>query len=97
MLSAQNTKQQENYAPLCILHRPYHLDEAWLDGISPNHTLPFAALTIGFDPIQYAVNKSDSYVTFGVSILGGVTIQGASVGVMFSTGDGTALGKCVVY
>eukprot|EP00731_Ephydatia_muelleri_P017053 Em0010g151a len=63
--------------------------------ISPNVTmvtiLDNTTLTIGFDPIQYAVNKSDSYVIFGVSILGGVTIQGASVGVMFSTGDGTAL------
>eukprot|EP00731_Ephydatia_muelleri_P017046 Em0010g144a len=48
-------------------------------------------LTIGFDPTQYAVNESNSYVTLGVSILGGATIQGASVGVMFSTGDGTAL------
>ena len=41
------------------------------------------------------MNESDSYVTLSVSILGGATIQGASVGVMFSTGDGTALGKCV--
>ena len=67
------------------------MDETWLDGISPNRTLPFAALTIGFNQIQY--NESHSYLTFGVSILGGATIQGASVGVMFSTGDGTALGK----
>eukprot|EP00731_Ephydatia_muelleri_P017042 Em0010g140a len=63
--------------------------------ISPNVTkvtiLDNTTLTIGFDPTQYAVNKSDSYVTFGVSILGGAAIQGASVGVMFSTGDGTAL------
>ena len=22
-----------------ILHRPYHMDETWLDGISPNRTL----------------------------------------------------------
>ena len=103
-LSIQNTKQQES-TPLIfcclvsfnsILCRPYHvncMDEALLDGISPNCTLPFAALTIGFNPIQYAVNESYSYVTFNVSILGGATIQGASVGVMFSTGDGTALGK----
>ncbi|KAL5468815.1 hypothetical protein EMCRGX_G029936 [Ephydatia muelleri] len=63
--------------------------------VSPNVTmvtiLDNTTLTIGFDPTQYTVNKSDSYVTFGVSILGGATIQGASVGVMFSTGDGTAL------
>ena len=69
------------------------MDETWLDGISPNRTLRFAALTIGFDPIQYTVNESYSYVNFSVSILGIATIQGASVGVMFSTGDGTALGK----
>eukprot|EP00731_Ephydatia_muelleri_P017044 Em0010g142a len=63
--------------------------------VSPNVTmvtiLDNTTLTIGFDPIQYAVNESYFYVTFGVSILGGATIQGASVGVMFSTGDGTAL------
>eukprot|EP00731_Ephydatia_muelleri_P017036 Em0010g134a len=62
--------------------------------ISPNVTkvtiLDNTTLTIGFDPTQYTVNKSDSYVTFGVSILGGAAIQGASVGVMFSTRNGTA-------
>eukprot|EP00731_Ephydatia_muelleri_P017034 Em0010g132a len=56
-----------------------------------------AALTIGFDPPQYTVNKSDSYVTFGVSILGGAAIQGASVGVMFSTRNGTAFGVTIGF
>ena len=54
-------------------------------------------IVIGFTQTQYTVTRKDSYVTFNVSILGGATIQGASVGVMFSTGDGTALGKCVAY
>ena len=52
-------------------------------------------LVIGFSQTQYTVNKSQSYVTFNVSILGGVGIQGTNVGVMFSTQDGTAQGKGV--
>ena len=40
------------------------------------------------------MNESDGYVTLGVSILGGASIQGASVEVMFSTKDGTAFGEC---
>ena len=54
-----------------------------------------AALTIGFVETEYAVNGSQSYVTFKVSILGDVWIQGINVGVMFSTEDGTAQGKWV--
>ena len=40
------------------------------------------------------MNESKSYVTFNVSILGDVPIQRINVGVMFSTEDGTAHGKC---
>eukprot|EP00731_Ephydatia_muelleri_P017037 Em0010g135a len=63
--------------------------------ISPNTTtvtiIDSTQIVIGFTQTQYTVTRKDSYVTFNVSILGGATIQGASVGVMFSTGDGTAL------
>ena len=41
------------------------------------------------------MNKSQSYITFNVSILGDVWIQGTNVEVMFSTEDGTARGKGV--
>ena len=53
------------------------------------------ALTIGFSQIQYTVNESSSYTTLNVSILEGVGIRRTSVGVMFSTKDGTALGKWI--